>query len=289
MTPSLPRVAASVVVSKGSLQKVFDNLRESGFSLVGPTVRDGAIVLDELTQTSELPVGWNDQQAPGRYRLQQTRESQYFAYTCGPHSWKKYLLPPTLKLFSIEKRNGKWRVQPGQDSVPRYAFIGVRACELSAIGIQDRVFMTGEFRDPHYVRRREPIFVLAVNCTQPASTCFCVSMKSGPRATGGFDLGLTELPDAFVVEVGSEAGSEALRDTGWAPATAFDVGRAASRARTARKFALRASARRWRTTAISGRRWQSGRGSGTLASPWISRTCTAGTSTPQSGHGIGSG
>jgi sulfhydrogenase subunit beta (sulfur reductase) len=226
MTPSLPRVAASVVVSKGSLQKVFDNLRESGFSLVGPTVRDGAIVLDELTQTSARPVGWSDQQAPGRYRLQQTRESQYFAYTCGPHSWKKYLLPSTLKLFSIEKRNGKWRVQPGQDSVPRYAFIGVRACELSAIGIQDRVFMTGGFRDPHYMHRREPIFVLAVNCTQPASTCFCVSMKTGPRATGGFDLGLTELPDAFVVEVGSEAGSEALRETGWAPATAFDVGRA---------------------------------------------------------------
>ena len=226
MTPSYPRVAARVVVSKASLQKVFDNLRVSGFSLVGPTVREGAIVLDELTQMSELPVGWSDLQAPGRYRLERTREPQYFAYSCGPQSWKKYLLPAWLKLFSVEKENGNWRVQPAQNLVPRYAFIGVRACELSAIAIQDRVFMTGEFRDPHYARRREPIFILAVQCTQSASTCFCVSMKTGPRATGGFDLALTELPDTFVVEVGSEAGSEMLRDTAWAPATAFDLGRA---------------------------------------------------------------
>jgi len=226
MTPSLPRVAARVVVSKASLQKVFDNLRVSGFSLVGPTVREGSIVLDAITQVSDLPVGWSDEQSPGQYRLMHTREPQYFAYSCGPQSWKTYLLPPRLKLFSVEKEKGNWQVQPAQNIVPRYAFIGVRACELSAIGIQDRVFLSGEFRDPHYARRRGPIFILAAQCTQSAATCFCVSMQTGPRATGGFDLALTELPDTFVMEVGSEAGSEMLRDTAWAPATAFDLGRA---------------------------------------------------------------
>jgi ferredoxin len=225
MTPSLPRVAASVVISKPSLQKVFDNLKVAGFSLVGPTVREGAIVLDEISEIENLPVGWSDQQAPGRYRIKHTREAQYFGYSCGPQSWKNYLHPPRLKLFSVEKDNGNWRVQPAQNLVPRYAFIGVRSCELSAIGLQDRVFMGGEYRDPHYAHRRGPIFILAVHCTQPASTCFCVSMKTGPRATGGFDLALVELPDTLVVEVGSEAGSEMLRDTAWQPATAFDQGR----------------------------------------------------------------
>jgi ferredoxin len=52
-------------------------------------------------------------------------------------------------------------------------------------------------------------------------------MKTGPRATSGFDLALTELPEHFVVEIGSEAGSEIMRDTGWQLATAFDLGRAA--------------------------------------------------------------
>ena len=110
MTPSLPRVAASVVIAKASMQKVFDNLRESGFSLVGPTVRDGAITLDAITQMSELPVGWTDQQFPGRYRLKQTREPQYFAYSCGPQSWKQYLHPSRLTLFSVEKENGNWQI-----------------------------------------------------------------------------------------------------------------------------------------------------------------------------------
>jgi hypothetical protein len=87
-----------VVVSKASLQKVFDNLRVSGFSLVGPTVREGSIVLDAITQVSDLPVGWSDEQSPGQYRLMHTREPQYFAYSCGPQSWKTYLLPPRLKL-----------------------------------------------------------------------------------------------------------------------------------------------------------------------------------------------
>ena len=227
MTPSLPRVAANVVVPKASLQKVFDNLLESGFALVGPTVREGAIVLDEISRTEELPAGWTDKQTPGHYRIEQSREAMYFSHNLGPQSWKKYLHAPRLKLFSVEKENGSWRVQTAEAAAPRYAFIGVRACELAAIGVQDRVFLSGEFRDPHYARRRESIFVLAVNCGQAASTCFCVSMHTGPKASSGFDLAMTELRDVFVVEIGSEAGSAMLRDTPWTPATAFELGRAA--------------------------------------------------------------
>ena len=51
-------------------------------------------------------------------------------------------------------------------------------------------------------------------------------MQTGPRVAGGFDLALTELPDGFVLYVGSEAGSEAMRDTVWTAATAYDLGRA---------------------------------------------------------------
>ena len=51
MAQDLPRVSANVVISKPSLQKVFDNLRASGFGLIGPRVRDGAVVLDEYFLT----------------------------------------------------------------------------------------------------------------------------------------------------------------------------------------------------------------------------------------------
>ncbi|MBZ5542859.1 MAG: 4Fe-4S dicluster domain-containing protein [Acidobacteriia bacterium] len=226
MSPSLPRVSASVAMPKASLQQVFDNLRAAGYMLVGPTVRDGAIVLEEVDGLDDLPLGWTDEQRPGHYRLTKTRDNHYFDYGVGPHSWKEFLHPSRLPLFSVEKNNGNWTIRPAQEPPPRYAFVGVRACDLAAIAIQDRVLIGSEFRDPHYAARREQVFVLAVNCSQANSTCFCASMKTGPKATGGFDLALTELPDIFLAEIGSEAGSEALGDVPWEAATAFDLGRA---------------------------------------------------------------
>jgi sulfhydrogenase subunit beta (sulfur reductase) len=227
MPPNLPRVSASVAIPKPSLQQVFDNLRAAGFSVVGPTVREGAIVLDEISRLDDLPLGWTDEQQPGRYVLKKTGEPNYFSYNVGPHSWKQYLHPARLRLFAAEKKDGNWAFLPPQVPPPHYAFVGVRACDLAAIGVLDRVLLGGEFRDPHYVRRRENVFVLAVNCTQASPNCFCVSMQTGPRVTEGYDLALTELPDSFLVEIGSEAGSEMLKDTPWEPTTAFELGRAA--------------------------------------------------------------
>lgn len=227
MTASLPRVSASVVVPKAALQKILENLCAAGFALIGPTVRDGAITLDEIAGVEDLPLGWTDEQQPGQYRLKPTRQPEYFGFGLGPHSWKKFLLPSRMKLLSVVRQNGNWTFQPVSEPAPRYAFVGVRSCDLQAIGIQDRVLIGGEFHDPHYAARREQIFVLAVNCGKANSTCFCTSMKTGPRVTAGFDLALTEMPEVFVVEVGSEAGSQALGDTPWEAATAFDLGRAA--------------------------------------------------------------
>jgi ferredoxin len=106
------------------------------------------------------------------------------------------------------------------------AFIGVRACELSAIAIQDRVFLGGKFVDRDYAARRTGNFVVAVNCGEPAATCFCVSMDTGPRAREGYDLALTELLDGehrFLVQVGSPAGAEVLAELPSRPAEATDV------------------------------------------------------------------
>ncbi|MBI1750565.1 MAG: 4Fe-4S dicluster domain-containing protein [Acidobacteria bacterium] len=225
-TQELPRVAASVVIPKAALQLLFDNLLAAEFTLVGPTVRDSAIVLEEISRVDELPAGWTDVQQPGQYRLAKNGNA-YFDYNVGPQSWKRFLFPPRTTLYSIEKPNGDWKIEPNRAPAPRQAFIGVRACELAAIAIQDRVFLGSEYRDPFYSARREQIFVLAVNCSKAAPTCFCTSMKTGPKVTGTFDLALTELNDTFLIEVGSEEGAEMLRATGWQPASAFDTGRAA--------------------------------------------------------------
>ena len=221
----LPRVSATVAIPKSDLQQVFDNLRSANLRLVGPTVADGAIVLAEIESPEQLPVGWSDEQQPGRYRVKRTAEKTYFMFNVGPHAWKKFLYPPRVTLFST-KSNGKMTIERGDGEPPRYAFIGVRSCDLQAIAVQDRVLMGGAYRDPEYAARRSAAFIFAVNCTTASGTCFCTSMQSGPRVTGAYDLAATEVADAFVIDVGSEAGSQALENTTWAPANAFDVGRA---------------------------------------------------------------
>ncbi len=221
-----PRVSATVILPKPALQRLLDNLREDGFRLIGPTVRDGAVFLDALRSISELPVGWALDQKAGNSRLLRTHSTDYFACTVGPDSWKRYLFPPRFNLLTAHKNGAGWVFTSAADDSPPLAFIGVRSCDLHAIAIQDEVFVNGTISDPRYAHRRQRVFILAVNCSTAAPTCFCTSMNTGPRARSGFDLALTELPDSFVVEIGSEAGSNALVGVDWQPASAFDLGRA---------------------------------------------------------------
>ena len=52
-------------------------------------------------------------------------------------------------------------------------------------------------------------------------------MRTGPKAIRGFDLALTELPEAFVVEVATERGQNLLEDLPCREATGADLGLAA--------------------------------------------------------------
>jgi formate hydrogenlyase subunit 6/NADH:ubiquinone oxidoreductase subunit I len=220
-------VSASVVLEKPALDRVIGNLRAAGLRVIGPTVRDSAIVLEEIEHLDELPVGWSDEQGPGKYRAAPGTSGLYFNYNVGAHSWKQFLFPPRQTLLTFRRENGNWKFIPHDERPPRYAFLGVRACDLAAIQVQDRVFLSNEFHDPHYAARRRTAFIVAVNCTCAAATCFCTSMNTGPCASNGFDLALTELSDEFVIEVGSEEGSQMLEGTGWRAAAAYDLGRAA--------------------------------------------------------------
>lgn len=182
---------------------------------MGPTIHDGAVVYDRLETIDDLPAGWTDVQNGGTYRLEKRGDAALFGYAVGPHSWKKFLFPPRQRLFNARRTGTGFEIMPEADSAPKYAFIGVRSCELHAMATQDRVFM-GAFSDPTYRARREKAFVVAVNCAHAGGTCFCVSMKTGPKAREGFDLALTEILEknrhVFVVEIGSERGAEVMAE-----------------------------------------------------------------------------
>lgn len=202
------------VISVSGVDALLAALRERDYRVVGPTVRDQAIVYDDIDTVDDLPRGWTDEQDGGHYRLKRRDDDALFGYVVGPHSWKKYLHPPRQQLWTARRDGDAVHVTADETPPARFAFIGMRACEINAIAIQDRVMLGGPFADPHYQARREDAFFVAVNCGQAGGTCFCASMNTGPKAESGFDLALTEIIEdgyiRYLVEVGSEAGQAVL-------------------------------------------------------------------------------
>jgi sulfhydrogenase subunit beta (sulfur reductase) len=239
-----PRVVERL--PRDRLGRLFDALHEAGYAIVAPTVRDGAIVYDEIRAPTELPVGWTDEQGPGRYRLRARGDDRAFGFATGPHSWKQFLFPSRERVLESktvrDEQAGVATVEwhrPVPEERPR-AYLGVRACELAAIAVQDRVFLqrtaggagAPAFVETGYARRRSRDLIVALECAEAGDLCFCASMATGPEvpreaadSPAGFDLCLVELPDGFLVEAGSERGRrivDALADA-TAPASRADL------------------------------------------------------------------
>jgi ferredoxin len=214
-TTDPPRPASSerALLSLQGLADLLTVLKQDGRQLIGPTVRDGAIVHAELAGIEDLPAGWTAVQEPGSYRLARRSDSALFGYAVGPQSFKQRFFVPRLQLVQLRRRDGTFHSEQAPAAPPRLALIGARSCDLHAIEVQDRVFLGGPYTDADYAARRQDVFVVAVHCGEAGGTCFCVSTDTGPRATLGFDLALTELldgPHRFLVEVGSERGAAVL-------------------------------------------------------------------------------
>ena len=192
------------------LDALLQALRRRGYTVLGPTIRSEAIVYAEIDSVADLPAGWTDEQEGGTYRLRRRDDEALFGFNVGPTSWKNVLFPSKLRLWRSDGHD----VDAQAAEPPRYAFVGARSCDLHAIAIQDRIFLDDAHVERDYEARRRDNFVVAVNCAKAGNTCFCTSMGTGPRATLGFDLALTELLDEsghrFVVESATAAGTELL-------------------------------------------------------------------------------
>ena len=207
-----------IIIQRNDFDGLIDALKKREYTIMGPRLRDGAIVYDEIGSAADFPEGWTDEQEKSQYRLKARSDKALLGYTVGPQSWKKFLFPPLAKILTVVKKGKAMEVEPGNANAPpeRYAFLGVRSCEINAVAIQDKVFMNSKYSDPGYSARRNNLFIVAVNCTQSGGTCFCSSMNAGPRVTGGYDILLTEVAGDnvhyFAAEAGSDKGSEVLKD-----------------------------------------------------------------------------
>jgi sulfhydrogenase subunit beta (sulfur reductase) len=208
------QLAEPSVVTVGGLRALIATLRTDGYRVLGPTIRDGSIVHGELRDLDDLPRGWGDEQGPGTYRLVRRDDEALFGYAAALSSPKRELFPPRQRLWTAASDgDATFHVTEAVHDPVRIAFLGVRACELAAIAVQDRVFLQGRYEDEVYAANRSDVLLIAVECGSPAGTCFCASMGTGPQVDSGADLVLTELLEdepRFLARPGTEAGGALL-------------------------------------------------------------------------------
>jgi ferredoxin len=199
------------IIKRSELDSLFNLLHRDGYETIGPCVKDNAIIYDVIKGSAELPLGWSDEQDKGMYRLKKNENPTLFAYAVGPHSWKKFFHPSEQLLWKAKQTENGFEVLPEEkEEKKKLAFIGVRACELSAMSIQQNVFAEGAALAGKGSYLYDHPFIVAINCTHPSKNCFCTSMETGPKAQKGFDISFTEIYNSnthyFIAETGSERG-----------------------------------------------------------------------------------
>ncbi len=199
------------LLKRSDFNHLITAVRGAGYRVIGPTVENSAVVYREIETDGALPDGVASRQGAGRYVLEERGDRALFGYVAGAQSWRPHLFQPSRQLWRDEKQGDEIVFTTPPEETPRLAFLGMRACELAGIALQDRALMEGDAPDPDYSARRKKALFIAVNCGTAGETCFCVSTNTGPRIEKDFDLALTELLSDdrhdFLVEIGSEAGA----------------------------------------------------------------------------------
>jgi ferredoxin len=207
------KIGSRAYLARSGLEALIQTLRKQGYSVLGPRLADGAISLLPIESAAQLPQGLSDDQDGGFYRVVEGEPELSFQYVVGPDGPKRYFFPPNHRLFQFHVTADNFVLDAGPPQVSKLAMLGVRACELAAIDVQDRVFGRDDPRmfrcesEPWYSQVRQEALLIAVNCTRPGGTCFCAAWGTGPAATKGFDLALTDLREGFLVQVGSKRGA----------------------------------------------------------------------------------
>ncbi len=122
---------------------------------------------------------------------------------------KKYFFPPTEMLFQFKL--GDTPSLSKSSDAPRRVLFGVHPCDIHATWLLDAAMTKGNV-DTSYTERRNNSIVVGMDCLKPCDDhAFCKSMGTH-TVTKGFDLMLTDVGDALIVEIGTPDGEKLIRD-----------------------------------------------------------------------------
>src|SRR5512147_1626655 len=84
-------LGAMALLRRTDLQALIDVLAGRGYRILGPTVRNGSVVYEEVGTIEDFPIGQRDEQGGGHYRLEPRGDAALFGYTNGVQSWRRHL------------------------------------------------------------------------------------------------------------------------------------------------------------------------------------------------------
>ncbi len=221
---------APVALDRDGVDRLIHILSRAGYQVIGPVARDGVIANEPITSVDDLPTGTGADQQAGSYSLTTVGDDLLFGFATTDQGWRRHLHPPRQTIFTASAREphrARARTDHGDRTTDasraagrfespihlrvaaqpdeRLALVGVRPCDLAAIGVLDNVMAgsgSNAFADQTYRTRRAHCFIVAVECGIPAATCFCASMGTGPGVSAipdyaaTADIVLTEVPGA---------------------------------------------------------------------------------------------
>ena len=214
MAHTAPSIASrDARVLTGGIGPLVERLLARGSTVVAPVVRDGVISVAAVTSADELASGWTDAQEPGRYRASPGVDTM-FGHAAPNLPWKRWLRAEDGLVVRGRRDGRSVTIDGPPPDPPPLAFVGVQACDVAALERLDVVFA----HDGAHRTRTDRLVVVAVACTDPASTCFCASVGTGPTPGGGADIVLRELADGTLLASSTTAtGAVLLEEIGPLP------------------------------------------------------------------------
>ena len=172
------------VIDKEAMNAFVANMMQD-YRVVGPVAKGSHFAFGEIEEPAQLRLDYDTSILPP----------------------KKYLQPQEERLMTFT-RTGKPVAEEVVEAEPT-VMMGVHTCDLHALRVLDKAF-AGDYPDAHYLRRREQTLLVGIECLEPCDEhSFCKSMGT-LTVDEGYDLHLTDLGDAYAVDIGSEAGEALL-------------------------------------------------------------------------------
>ena len=132
------------------------------------------------------------------------------------YSPKKFFLPAREPLVRFKLSKGKFDAEEEVVQCNQLIF-GIRHCDVHALKILDKFF--ADDSTDSYWKRRKNTSLIALNCVEPAPSCFCDGM--GTRNAEGADVELTDAGKEWLVEAVTKKGR---RIVGEAASVLHEVG-----------------------------------------------------------------